>query len=304
MKATKKVLIFGATGNMGGAATRELLKLGWQVRAVTRNPTSEKSVALARLGADVVRADMADRASLEFVFDGIRRVFSVQNWSTSSVETETRQGKMVADVAKAAGIRHLVYGSAGTGEPGTGIPHFDAKLEVEAHMRKLDIPFSVLRPGPFMELLSKKEFYPALGAWGAEPKVVGWNLPIPWVAVDDLGVAIARMFSDPSAWIGKDVTLFGDVKTLAECRDAFEKIDGRKPFGLPLPLWMFRRMAGEEFVLMWHWMVKWISEQGPDPLWHIVEDSRQLSPGLLNLESWLKITRKGKPAPAAAPVTA
>ena len=39
----EQVLIFGATGNMGGAATRELLKRGWQVRAVTRNPQSEKA---------------------------------------------------------------------------------------------------------------------------------------------------------------------------------------------------------------------------------------------------------------------
>ena len=37
----KKVLIFGATGNIGGAATREMLKRGWQVRAITRKPESE-----------------------------------------------------------------------------------------------------------------------------------------------------------------------------------------------------------------------------------------------------------------------
>ena len=44
----KCVLIFGATGNIGGAATRELLKRDWQVRAVTRNPNSEKAQALIK----------------------------------------------------------------------------------------------------------------------------------------------------------------------------------------------------------------------------------------------------------------
>lgn len=43
MNADKTALIFGATGNVGDAAARELLARGWQVRAVTRNPGSEKA---------------------------------------------------------------------------------------------------------------------------------------------------------------------------------------------------------------------------------------------------------------------
>lgn len=49
-----QVLIFVATGNIGGSAARELLKRGWQVRAVTRNPNSDKARALAGLGAELV----------------------------------------------------------------------------------------------------------------------------------------------------------------------------------------------------------------------------------------------------------
>ena len=43
----KQILVFGATGNIGGAAARELLARGWAVRAVTRNPQSEKAQVLA-----------------------------------------------------------------------------------------------------------------------------------------------------------------------------------------------------------------------------------------------------------------
>ena len=39
----KSVLIFGATGNIGGATAREMIRRGWRVRAVTRNPHSEKA---------------------------------------------------------------------------------------------------------------------------------------------------------------------------------------------------------------------------------------------------------------------
>ncbi|MBC8504656.1 MAG: NmrA/HSCARG family protein [Anaerolineales bacterium] len=293
MSLNKQVLIFGATGNIGGAAARELLKRGWQVRAVTRNPESEKAFTLAELGAEVVQGDMDDRDSLEKVFDCMARLLSVQNWTSSGVEGEIRQGKLVADVAQSAGVTHLVYGSAGTGDPHTGIPHFNNKLVVEAYMRKLGLPFSVVRPAPFMELLSEKEFCPALGPWGVKPKLLGWDTPTPWVAVRDIAIAIANIFENPDRWIGREVELFGDVKTLAECRAIFTAIDGKKPLRLPLPLGLFNKMAGDEFVMMWRWMVDWMAEIGLEGLMETVDNSREVCPELLDMESWLKIKRNG-----------
>ena len=128
MNGNKNVLVFGATGNIGGAATRELLAGGWQVRAVTRDPSGDKASALAKLGAEVVQGDMDERDSVGAAFEGVRRVFSVQNWTTSGIEGELRQGKLVAEAARSAGVEHLVYGSAGTGDAHTGIPHFDNKF--------------------------------------------------------------------------------------------------------------------------------------------------------------------------------
>ncbi|KAA3657355.1 MAG: NAD-dependent epimerase/dehydratase family protein [Chloroflexi bacterium] len=168
MNKTKQVLILGATGNVGGAAAREMLQRNWQVRAVTRNPQSEKAQALARLGAELVQADMDDRASLDAAFDGMTRVFSVQSWGISGVDGEIRQGRKVAEAAKAAGVLHLVFGSAGVGESGTGVPHFESKVVLESYMREeLGLPTTAVRPGPFMELMSQKAFFPAMGAWGA-----------------------------------------------------------------------------------------------------------------------------------------
>ncbi|MEN8183071.1 MAG: sulfatase-like hydrolase/transferase, partial [Myxococcota bacterium] len=248
---------------------------GWHVRAVTRNPQSDKALALAKLGAELVQADMDDRPSLEAAFDGMRHVFSVQSWGISGIEGEMRQGKLVAEVAKSADVKHLVYGSAGAGEPHSGIPHFDNKLVVEAHMRALGIPFTAVRPVPFMELLSEKEFFPALGAWGAEPKIVGWDTPIPWVAVRDIGVSIANIFDNPEAWIGREVTLCSDIKSLGECRAIFTAVDGKKPFRLPLPLWLFNKMAGDEFVQMWRWLVDFVAEAGMEGLQEMADKSRE-----------------------------
>jgi uncharacterized protein YbjT (DUF2867 family) len=236
---------------------------------------------------------MEDRASLETAFDGMSRVLSVQSWVKSGVEGESRQGKLVADVAHAVGTEHLVYGSAGTGEANSGIPHFDSKLEVEAHMRALELPFTIVRPTPFMELLSEKEFYPALGVWGAQTKILGWDTPIPWVAVRDIGCAIANIFEDPDRWIGQDVSLLGDIKTMQECKAVFETVNGKKPFGLPLPLWLFQKMAGDEFVKMWRWLDNWVEENGQQGLSELAQASRQVTPEMLDMESWLKMKRNG-----------
>lgn len=291
MSDEKQVLIFGATGNIGGAAARRMLKRGWRVRAVTRKPSSEKARALARLGADVAQADMDDRASVEAAFGSIKRVLSVQNWVTNGVDGEVRQGKLVADVAFSNQVEHLVYGSAGTGDADTGVPHFDGKLEVEAYMRRLGIPFTIIRPAPFMELLSDKQFFPALGAWGVKPRIVGWHTPVPWIAVRDIGLAIANAFEDPQAWVGRDVSLIGDIKTMAECRALFEKVNGKPPFRLPLPLWLFGKLAGSEMITMWQWMREFLTQKSIPTLWQMAYHSSDRCRHRLDMESWLTGTR-------------
>ncbi|MCB9445705.1 MAG: NmrA family NAD(P)-binding protein [Ardenticatenaceae bacterium] len=153
---------------------------------------------------------MDDRASLEAAFDGMTRVFSVQNWTTSGVAGEIRQGKLVADVAKAAGVTHLVFGSAGVGEANSGVPHFDCKIVVEKHMRdELGLPVTVVRPGPFMELMTDKAFFPPLAAWGVMPKIVGWDAAAV-TAVTDIGPTIANDLDNPQQWIGRDINLISD----------------------------------------------------------------------------------------------
>lgn len=294
MNNNKQVLVFGATGNMGGAAARELLRRGWHVRGVTRNPQSEKAQALVQAGAEMVRADMDDLPSLQSAFDGMERVFSVQSWQTAGVEGEVRQGKLVADVARTADVKHLVYGSAGVGVSDTGVPHFESKVVVERYMREIGLPVTAIRPTPFMELLSKEEFFPPVGAWGTLPRVVGWQLPLPWVAVDDIGMAIANIFDNPDVWIGRDVNnLAGDVKSMEECRAIFQKVTGKKPFRIPFPVTLFEKFVSDEMVQMWRWVEDWIEEQGRERLWVEVEASREVYSKIRNMETWLKQSYNG-----------
>jgi uncharacterized protein YbjT (DUF2867 family) len=61
--------VIGATGAQGGSVVEHALKAGvYKVRAVTRNPNSDKGKALAAKGAEVVQADVNDEESLVKAF--------------------------------------------------------------------------------------------------------------------------------------------------------------------------------------------------------------------------------------------
>src|SRR3712207_1222459 len=108
------ILVCGATGNQGGAVARSLLDRGFRVRALSRNPQKPEAQTLTEQGAEVVQGDMEDRSTMEWVLEGGYGVFSVQNSWEAGYDREVKQGKTVADAAKAAGVEHFVYSSAGS----------------------------------------------------------------------------------------------------------------------------------------------------------------------------------------------
>jgi len=101
------ILVSGATGQQGGAVARSLLDRGFAVRALTRTPEKPEARELARLGAEVVSGDLEDRSSIERALEGARGIFSVQNFWEAGYEGEVRQGVLLADAAKAAGVEQL-----------------------------------------------------------------------------------------------------------------------------------------------------------------------------------------------------
>ena len=118
------------------------------MRALTRDAQGAAAQALAAAGAEIVSGNMDDRASLDKAFAGAYGVFSVQNFWLPDVGTagEVRQGKIVADAAKAAGVRHVVYTSVGGAERKTGLSHFDSKWQIEEYIRSLACPLPFCGP--------------------------------------------------------------------------------------------------------------------------------------------------------------
>ena len=150
----KLIVVTGATGQQGGATARHLLAQGWRVRAFVRDPIKPAAQELAAKGAELVQGDLDDRASLDRALSGAYGAFSVQTFmGPEGPIGEARQGMVLADAAKAAGIQHLVYTSVGGAERKSGLPHFESKWQIEEHIRSLGLPATILRPVFFMENL-------------------------------------------------------------------------------------------------------------------------------------------------------
>lgn len=272
---TEPIAVLGATGRTGGATVRHLLERGAAVRALTREPAAGTGVFLRDLGVDVVAADMHDELALKRALDGATRLFSVQpaydSRGRSRGDVELAQGATVAQAAGAVGVRHIVQLSAGRGEP-TGLPHFDAKLEIREGFENQGITVTALHPGPFMELMVDRSFAPALSVWGVEPRIVGWDRPLPWVALDDIGRTAADALTEPIPSAGSAVELIGDLRSLRDCRRLLTEA-GRRPRRVPIPTFVFRALVGDEFVRMWQWITE--------------VDDLQTTPGLLDVPEWV-----------------
>jgi uncharacterized protein YbjT (DUF2867 family) len=280
--ARRTIVVTGATGLQGGAVARHLLEDGWYVRGLTRNATSKQAQDIAALGAEVVQGDMADAASLRPVFEGAYGIYSVQNPFISGPEAEVRQGRNVAEVAKDIGVEHLVYGSAGTGEMGTGIPSWETKLQIEDHMKALELPLTIVRPMAFMELMTHKKFFPAASAWHLMPKLMGSSRNVGWLCTDDLGAIAAKAFADPHSFVGKDLALASDVQSLDECRSIYREVMGRNPRRLPMPVWLFERFGfvGKDLTTMWRWLRTGEVDLDTSP-------TRAIHPEALTVGGWL-----------------
>ena len=154
MANNRTILITGVTGNQGGAGAQALQGGGFHLRGLTRKPDSERAVALAGQGVDIVRGDLDDEATVRRALAGVWGVFGVQNVGEAGVEREEAQGKRLATLASAEAASNTTSTpSVGSAHKRTGVPPpFDNKGRIEETVRGLNFPSHViLRPVFFME---------------------------------------------------------------------------------------------------------------------------------------------------------
>jgi uncharacterized protein YbjT (DUF2867 family) len=274
------IAVTGATGQQGGAVARGLLASGWKVRALTRDPYKPSALALAAAGAEIVPGDMDNQAELAAAFQGAHGVFSVQNFWLPNVGTvgEIRQGKQVADTAKAAGVSHLIYSSVGAAQRGMGQAHFASKWEIEKHIHALDIPHTIFRPVAFMDNYNWQRAQITNGVFTGMGLRAEKEVQI--IAAEDIGVFVALAFENPQEFLGQTIELAGDEMTETQIAETFAKVIGR-----PVRLVSPALPEGEEPDPERAAMFRFFNAQGYSADIHTL---RKIYPGLLTLENFLR----------------
>jgi uncharacterized protein YbjT (DUF2867 family) len=243
------VVVTGATGKQGGAVVRSLLERGHEVRAITRNSTSEKVKELANTGVTLVRASLEDTAALTKALEGATSLFAVTTPFEGGPQAEARQGISAADAAKTAGV-HLVFNSAGSANRQTGIPHFDSKFEIEEHIAKIGVRATILAPVYFMENLyfGKEQLAKGIYATPLPP-----TRRLAQVAVADIGAVAVRLLEDPGRFAGKRFDLGGDELTGNDVLAILSRVTGRPFTYFQVPMDVISQRMGEDGAKMYEW---------------------------------------------------
>jgi uncharacterized protein YbjT (DUF2867 family) len=273
------ILVTGATGKQGGAAVRHLIAKGFRVRALSRDPSKPAARELAELGIDVIQGDLDDRRSLDRAINGVHGAFSVGSFWEHGPEGEVRQGKAVADAAKAAGLKHLIYTSVDGAERATGLDHFESKWKVEQHIAEIGVPATILRPVFFMEnfLTAVRPTLEGDKLTLALPMKPEKSLQL--VAVSDIGAIAAIAFERPDAYVGKAIGIAGDELSMPQVAAAMQRFLGRTVEFNEIPLDAARsasRDMGDMFA--------WLNERGYTV---DIPALREIFPALLRFDTWL-----------------
>ena len=246
------ILITGATGHQGGAVARELLAKGAKVRAMTRHPEGPQAVELKRLGAEVVFGDLDDAASVERALQGAWGAFAVQNTWEAGVEREEVQGKRFAELARKAGVHHLVYASVASADKKTGIPHFDNKARVEETVRSLGFPsHTILRPVFFMENWLLPSFLPGIQE-GTLAMAIRPETRLQMIAVQDIGKYGAQAFLRHTELNGRAIDIAGDELTVPEVARILSRAVGHEVRFVQAPIEEVRKFS-EDYAIMLEW---------------------------------------------------
>jgi len=243
----KVVAVTGATGAQGGGLVRAILADpdgDFAVRAITRNPASDKAKALADAGAEVVAADLDNVASLEQAFAGAYGAFGVTNfWEHFSPDKEKAQAANLAQAAKNAAIQHFVWSTLEDTREKVPlssdrmptlmekykVPHFDAKGESDARFTQAGVPTTFLLTSFYWDNFIHFGMGPKPGTDGKLAIAFPMDdKKLPGIAAADIGGCAYGVFQAGSRYIGKTVGIAGEHLTGAEMAAAFSKALGRE----------------------------------------------------------------------------
>ena len=227
MSIKRKVLVFGATGQQGGAVIKALLSDGHEVVGLTRNLESDKAKALETLGVSLVQGNIHQADQLVDIMKTVDTVFALTTPYEEGTEREKQQGLTLAEAAKTANVGHLIFSSVSDANTDTGIPHFESKYAVEQKIAALEIPHTILAPVYFMENLLSPWTIDAIKTGKISQALPGGVL-LQQISVNDIAQFVAEVVNGREKYFSQRINIAGDELTGQEVAEKLTTITGKK----------------------------------------------------------------------------
>jgi len=306
MNTKKTIAVVGATGAQGGGLVRAILNdpaHEFNVRAITRDVSSDKAKELAKLGAEVVAANVNDVESLKKAFHGAYGAYCVTFfWDHFSPEKEIADARAMAEASKQAGIQHVIWSTLDDTRKWIPlsdnrmptlmgkykVPHFDAKGESNHFFTDLGLPVTMFNTVFYWDNF----IYFGLGPKKGPDGKLAITMPmgdkkLPGIAAADIGKCALGIFKAGQKYIGKTVGIAGEHLTGKQMAESFSRVLGQavvynaiepevyRSFGFPGAedmgnMFQFKRDFEKEYC------------KSRD-----IELSRSLNPSLLSFNQWL-----------------
>jgi NAD(P)H dehydrogenase (quinone) len=226
--------ITGITGKVGGELARNLLAAGQRVRAVVRN--ASKSEEWAALGCEVALANMEDGLALADAFAGATATFILPppefDPEPGYPEARAAIDGVVEALTKARPARVLCLSTIGADAVHDNL--LSQRTMLEAALRRLPLPLTILRPAWFMDNVAW-DVASARDRGLIRSFLLPTNKRFPMVAANDVGRVAADLIREE--WSGvRIVELEGPCRVSPnDLADAFTTVVGKQVQAVPVP---------------------------------------------------------------------
>lgn len=229
----KKILVTATNGNTGFPASKELLKLGFEVRAFVRNPNTKKAQELKKLGAEIFVGDIQDIRDVRKALKDIESAYFVPTYPNVLF-----QGSTFATAVEEVGTKNIVvltqWLSSNT-HPSVYTKEHWLVDQTFKRLQNTNVTFVnpglfafvyFMMPEPMLQLGMMPDF--------------GTNAP---PSNEDIGLTAAHILKNPESHIGKTYRVTSrELLTPQEMADIVGKVVGRKVKADILPENMMLKM--------------------------------------------------------------
>jgi uncharacterized protein YbjT (DUF2867 family) len=314
MSPKKVIAVVGATGAQGGGLVRAILndKTGeFAARAITRDAGSPKAKELAKLGAEVVVADVDDVESLKRAFAGAYGAFCVTFfWAQFSPEKEMAEAANMAEAAKQTGVKHVIWSTLedtrqwiplGDSRMPTlqgkyKVPHYDGKGEANKIFLAKGVPTTLLNTSFYWDNFIYFGTGPKPGPDGVLALTMPMgDKPLPGIAAEDIGKCALGVFKAGKEYIGKSIGIAGEHLTGAQMAAGLSRALGREVRYNDVPPEVYRSFGfpgaddmGNMFQFKRDFNAAYVGARS-------LELSRRLNPELQTFDAWLERNRSKIP---------